>query len=130
MGVTILLIIQLTEDLRTLNEIPSVEVLLTRFACALALHMYMQSEWASGMGNMKLAISHSYRFSNPTEAFLIGLLQVMSAALIEVANVLQVITNYGVIDVVMNFMALAILADFDNIFFSAQSMTGTKEVVL
>jgi hypothetical protein len=130
MGVTIFLIINLANQLPTLHEIPRIEVLLTRFACSFALHMYMQSEWDSGMGNMKLVINHPYRFAYPIEAFMIGLTQVLAAALIEVANVMQVLTNKDEIEVVMNFMALAILSDFDNFFFQAQSMTGTKEIVL
>lgn len=43
---------------------------------------------------------------------------------------MQVLTVKNEIDVVKDFMALAVLAEFDNFFFQAQSMTNTKEVVL
>jgi hypothetical protein len=72
-GVTIFLMIDLAKKLPTENETPRIEVLLTRFACSFALHMFMQSEWESGMGNMKLVVSHPYRFTYPVEAFVIGL---------------------------------------------------------
>jgi hypothetical protein len=116
--VNIFLIIQLVEKLPS-AEIPTYDVLFTRFACSFALHMFMRPEWVSGLNNMKLVINHPYRFSNQVEPFVIGLLQVVAAAMIEAANVLQLITNTEVIEVVMNFMALAILAEFDDFFFSA-----------
>lgn len=61
-SVTIFVMIDQVKQLPNENETPSITVLLTRFACSFALHMFMQCEWESGMGNMKLVISHPYRF--------------------------------------------------------------------
>lgn len=92
--------------------------------------MTMKSEFEIGMQNMKLVLNHDWRFENfVLEAFMVGLMQTVTAVLIEVVNLVVILKNDTVIDVVMNFMALEIVANFDNIFYAALGENMIKELV-
>jgi hypothetical protein len=64
----------------------------------------------SGLTNMKFGINHQYRFRSLSRAFLAGLLQAISATVIEWTNLLCILTSNNAFDIVQNFMALTIIA--------------------
>lgn len=68
---------------------------------------------------MKLAINHHFRFENPSIAFLAGFLQAITIFAIEIVNLLVLLSSTTYLDVVMNFVQLAIIAEFDNRFYTA-----------
>jgi len=108
----------------------SLKIVFVRFACCIALHMQLKSEYQSGMQNMKLVLNHDWRFEDfVLAAFIAGLMQTVTAVLIEVVNLVVILKNDTVIDVVMNFMALEIVANFDNIFYAALGENMIKELV-
>lgn len=49
-------------------------IVAARFVCGIILHMMLQNEMFCGMNNMKIALSHSYRFRHPKVAFFAGFL--------------------------------------------------------
>ena len=49
-------------------------VVAARFVCGIILHMMLQNEMFGGMNNMKIALSHPYRFRHPRVAFFAGFL--------------------------------------------------------
>lgn len=68
---------------------------------------------------MKFALNHSFRFDDYTIAFFAGFMQTLSCLFIELINLFVILTSETVLDVVLNFMALAIIAEFDNSFYQA-----------
>lgn len=104
-------------------------IVFARFACGIALHKGVKKELDSGMQNMKFVLNHDYRFGSVGKAFLAGLMQVFSAMLIEVVNLLTILQSNTVIDVVMNFMALAVIIEFDDYFFGALGKNFVKKII-
>lgn len=104
-------------------------LVIARFACGIILHMQLQNELVCGLKNMKFAINHFYRFDNPQIAFLAGFLQATSIFVIELVNFIVILTSATYLDVVMNFMALAVIAEFDDKFFDALGNDGIKAVI-
>ena len=78
---------------------------------------------------MKFVLNHPYRFDNPSIAFLAGFLQATSIAGIEVVNFFVILTSSTFLEVVMNFMALAIISDFDNAFYDSLGDDENKILV-
>jgi hypothetical protein len=78
---------------------------------------------------MKFVLNHYYRFENYGIAFLAGLLQATSIFAIETVNFIMILTTPTYLDVVMNFMALQIISEFDDKFYSALGPSPTKEIV-
>jgi hypothetical protein len=108
---------------------PTISVVLIRFICGLVLHSYQNIEIMSGMKNMKFAINHAYRFTNWYTAFASGFMQASVAFLIEVTNLLVILTSSDELGVVMNFMALTVIASFDDYFYVAQGESILKDVI-
>jgi len=78
---------------------------------------------------MKFALNHEYRFDNYKIAFLAGFMQMVMIMTVELVNMLTILTCNDVKEVVMNFMALAIIAEFDDIFYAALGLDPSKEVL-
>ena len=49
--------------------------------------------------------------------------------IVEIVNFLAILTSNTILDVVMNFMALAIIAEFDDFFYAALGNDPNKEVL-
>lgn len=81
------------------------------------------------MNNMKFVLSHSYRFESPFIAFLAGFMQATSIIGIEVVNFFIILTSATFLEVVMNFMALAIISEFDNAFYDSLGDDENKKLV-
>ena len=49
--------------------------------------------------------------------------------LIELVNFLAILSSYAVIDVVMNFLALVVISDFDDFFYAALRNEENKDLI-
>jgi hypothetical protein len=78
---------------------------------------------------MKFANNHAYRFENYTIAWLAGCMQMIMIVTVEMVNFLVILNSNSILDVMMNFMALAIIAEFDDFFFSALGNDPNKEIL-
>ena len=80
--------------------------------------MSMQDELKQGLLFMKYAANHPRFFRSPGIAFISGLVQTFVVILVESANIIVILAAPDVIEVVLNFIAIAIIADFDDFVFS------------
>ena len=78
---------------------------------------------------MKLANNHEYRFENYRIAWLAGCMQMLMIFIVEMVNFLAILTSNTILEVVMNFMALAIIAEFDDFFYAALGNDPNKDVL-
>jgi len=78
---------------------------------------------------MKFSVNHSYRFANPGFAFTSGLLQYFSCLNVELANIGVICGANDTIDIVFNFIALAIIAQFDNYVYASMKNESFKNLV-
>ena len=63
---------------------------------------------------MKFTMNHYTRFTTRFLPYLIGFLQVIASLWIEFINIFILLSNESVMDVVMNFLALNVILEFDN----------------
>lgn len=78
---------------------------------------------------MKFATNHHYRFDRPLIAFLAGFFQATSIFAIELVNLTVILSASTYLEVVMNFMALAIIAEFDDKFYDALGEDELKDLI-
>ena len=80
------------------------------------MHFTLQNEIEQGLKIMKYSTNHSWKFSNYLWAFFIGFAQLSMVIFVEVVNILILCSNYEVMGIIMDFLALVIISDFDNFF--------------
>lgn len=91
--------------------------------------MNLQDELKTGLTYMKFSLNHHYRFADYRIAFLAGLLQATMILVVESVNFLALLSANTVLDVVMNFMALTIISEFDDTFYNSLGGDKGKEVL-
>jgi len=99
-----------------------------RFICATILHLSCVDEVHAGLQMMKYAVNHDYRFAHFSIAWMCGFLQYMSCLTVELANIGVICAAADTIDIVFNFIALAIIAEFDNYVFGSMKNESFKEL--
>lgn len=97
----------------------SVWVIFARFMCGIVLHIYLSGELQNGMDMMKYSVNHEWKFEDYKIAFLVGFLQSINVLIVECVNFAALLTNFTIIDVIMNFLALVVIAEFDEYFYDA-----------
>lgn len=87
-------------------------ILFGRFICSTILHLSMVDQVTNGLVMMKYSCNHEYKFYSPVIAFLCGLLETIGILSIEVASIGVICAAIDTIDMIFNFISLAILAEF------------------
>lgn len=106
----------------------NVFILFARFICATILHLSLVDEVSAGLEMMKYAVNHRYKFENYQVAYLAGLLQTISCLSVELANIGVICGANDTISIVFNFIALAIIAEFDNYVYGSMKNESFKEL--
>ena len=65
---------------------------------------------------MKFANNHPWLFRSWMQAYFIGFMQFIVVMVVEIVNLVILTTNNTVMDIIMNFLALVILSEFDDYF--------------
>ena len=91
-------------------------ITLSRFLCGAVMHFTLQNEIEQGLKIMKYSTNHHWKFSNYMWAFFIGFAQLSMVIFVEIVNILILCSNYEVMSIIMDFLALVIISDFDNFF--------------
>ena len=99
-------------------------LVLARFLCAMFLHVSMADEAKQGFNMMKYAMNHMWKFKSWKTAFMIGFVQMCILILLEAVNLIILMTNDTVIGLIMNFLALVIISQFDDYFFVRREPVG------
>lgn len=99
-----------------------------RFICATILHLSCVDEVHAGLEMMKYSVNHPYKFNQPSVAWMSGFLQYLSCLTVEMANIGVICAANDTIDIVFNFIALAIIAEFDNYVYGSMKNESFKEL--
>ena len=81
------------------------------------LHVTLTDEITQGFNMMKYSANHPWKFDNYFEAYFVGLAQALVVLSVETVNLAVLNTNHTIMDILMNFLALVIISDFDDYFF-------------
>jgi hypothetical protein len=95
------------------------DVMFCRFICGTILHLSLIDEVMNGLSNMKFALNHQYVFKSWLSAWTVGFLQTVIVILVEVVNIEIILTSTDPLNIVYNFISIAIIAEFDDFVFSA-----------
>ena len=68
---------------------------------------------------MKYANNHTWKFKKWKSAYLIGFGQVLMVLSVEIINLILLCENETVMDIIMDFLALVIISDFDEYYVTA-----------
>lgn len=107
---------EMIEAYRTYPD--SINIVLCRFLCAIFLHIHLSDELNQSFTFMKYAMNHYWKFSKWQVAFLVGFAQMMVIFSVEAVNLAILLTNNTSLDVIMNFLALVIICEFDDYLFN------------
>jgi hypothetical protein len=66
---------------------------------------------------MKYSLNHTKFFKSPERAFLIGFIQATVVFIVEIGNILVLLAAPDIIEVILNFVAISTIAEFDQIIF-------------
>lgn len=100
-----------------------------RFICGTILHLSLLDEVTSGLENMKFALNHPYYFQSPFLAWLVGFLQCTITIMVEVVNMEIILISTDPVNIVYNFIALAIIAEFDDFVYSSLKNESMKKLI-
>ena len=81
------------------------------------LHVTLTDEIKQGLNMMKYSANHPWKFDSYHEAYFVGFAQAMIVLSVEMVNLAVLNTNNTIMDILMNFLALVIISDFDDYFF-------------
>ena len=93
-------------------------IIIVKFICAILFHFKFEMEIRSGIKMMRYAALHPEKFDYAWLAAGIGMVNVVIVVLVEVINLwnLSNITGGSTSDLMFDFIALGIVADFDDQF--------------
>jgi|688.fasta_scaffold122875_1 hypothetical protein len=83
-----------------------------------------------GMNMMKFVANHRYRFGSPSLAFFTGMLVTTIHMMLELLTFLVLSVSTGTLDIVINFMGLVAISEFED--YTAESLNNDnyKSVLL
>ena len=90
--------------------IDSIFVNYARFICATILHLSISDGVVGSLERMKYSLNHNYSFNAPTRAFIISLLEFTITVTVEICNISIILAQLLPINIVLNFIAIAIVA--------------------
>jgi hypothetical protein len=85
-----------------------------KFICTTILHLYLMGELTAALERMKFVLNHGYKFASPNFAFANTVAQSTSILIVEMCSLLIILSSEKALATVMNFIALAIIAAFDD----------------
>ena len=90
---------------------------MVRFICAVLFHITFEQELRYAITNMKFIAYHSDRFQSKWTAFMMCFLQGSIVVLIEIVNIWNLANITQIDEIVMDYIALGIISEFDDCFF-------------
>ena len=104
-------------------------VVFARFLCGIVLHVTLSGEFQQGLKNMKYAVNHDWKFESYQIAWLCGWMQAFNVIIVELVNFAALLTNFEIIEIIRNFLALVVISQFDEYFFGAIKNDPLAEIV-
>ena len=121
-GTYVFLLLHYTEDYwkanEAIKELPTSLMVLCRTFLAIIMHILLDVDIKQGLNMMKFASNHTWKFRNWYLAFSIGFVQLSLAIVAEYMAIHIILSVDTYIDAVKDFVALMVVNDFDNYFFS------------
>ena len=89
-------------------------VFISRFICALMLHMRLEIEVRQSLNMIRYLINHSAQFTSTMVPFLVAHMQLFASLLTEIINICLICGQKTIMDSIINFIALGAISEIDN----------------
>ena len=93
-------------------------IYVSKFVCALLLHIQLEKEVKVAIGLLKYQAMHSPLFYSNWQSFFIAMMKLLGAWLTESINIMLILKESTIKDIVMNLIALGVIAEIDNFYAS------------
>lgn len=93
---------------------PTLPTLVTRFVCGILLHIQLEGEVRQALVMLKYYNDHHSAFAEPVPAVAIAVMQLAAALFTEVININLICAQDTIMDCIMNFIALGVIAEVDD----------------
>lgn len=103
--------------------------IIIKFVCSVVLHLYLQVRLRQGMDIMKFVANHSYRFETPILAFTTGFMQASQIVANEWISFLVLVFSTDTLEIIRNFFALVVIADFENFLYTSLQDEPAKDLL-
>lgn len=98
---------------------PTTSVAFARLFAGILMHVAMLKEFKNSLSRMKYALNHKWLFRGYRLAFFAQFLQAIMVVFVTLLNYYVIIMGSPeVIDISKDFLAMMIISDFDDFFFS------------
>ena len=87
-----------------------------RFFCAVLIHYVFQSEIEMALKQLKYLALHPEKFKMKLRAFEVCMMQFTVCLAVEICNIMCLIGLTDIKELIFNYLALAIIFEFDDIF--------------
>jgi hypothetical protein len=111
-------------------QVPTFWISFLYFAAGILMQMQLNGPIENGMIMMKYALNHYWKFKYVTLAFTAGFLQVTSCLFIAFINYAVILQSNSIQDLAKDFVALMIIAQFDDMFANYSMEQIVKEILL
>ena len=108
--------------------VDNIFLLMMRFICASILHLSLLDETYTAMQCMKFAVNHDYLFYDFKLAFISSFFQTTIVIGVESVNIALICQGQDPLTVVLNFIALAVIAEFDNFLYNSLRNEPMKQL--
>ena len=109
---------------------PTTFLALTRFMAGFIMQIILAKELKHGLDKMKYVVNHMWKFKNPTRAYLNGFFQATIVIVVTFLNYYLILASETVVDVILNFIALEIITQFDDFIFHIHDKGEVAKVMI
>lgn len=92
------------------------DLMVIRFVCAFLLHIQLEREAKVAIDMLKFQCFHRPLFDSNYQPFCISMMKLTAAWSTEVMNIILICRQDNVMEAVMNFIALGVIAEIDNFY--------------
>ena len=102
---------------------------LTRIIAGLIMQLMLAKDIKNSMNMMKYCLNHSWKFENPFWAFITVTLQTIMNMFVVILNYWAIQLADNPLDIVMNFLALKVVSEIDDYFYSTHRDFVCKDII-
>ena len=133
-AIYIFLYLNFTEAYWRLNdaitELPTGKIVILRSCLAMFMHFIIDKDIRQGLALMRYALNHPWHFRSWCSAFLTGFVQLALAIMAEYVSIHIILSTETYLDAVKDFIALIVVNEFDNHFFSYHNKEDIYKLIV
>lgn len=108
----------------------SMTILLTRFVCAIILHIQIEGDLKQGISMIEYSMSSMKRKHRKVPQMIVAMMQFIGALLTEIINILLLCSLVDPKDIIINMVAFGVIAELDNFYANSLQSFKLREIAV